>query len=48
MKHKIIFLVGVFSLTQFFSCNNNNRIFIKNNAIAAAHPLASLAGKKNV
>ena len=46
MKHKIIFLVGVYSLTQFFSCNNNSAFFIKNNSIAAAHPLASLAGKK--
>ena len=46
MKYKIIFLVGVFSLTQFFSCNNNSTFFIKNNSIAAAHPLASLAGKK--
>ena len=46
MKYKTIFLLASFSLTLSFSCNNKSKVFIKNNAIATAHPLASLAGKK--
>ena len=46
MKYKIAFLLVAFSLSLFFSCNNNSSTLIKNNAIASAHPLASLAGKK--
>ena len=45
MKSKRDLLIGLLALVFLFSCNQTSKTN-PNNAIAAAHPLASLAGKK--
>ena len=45
MKFKYIFILITLCLVATNSCSSNNKIAY-NNAIASAHPLASLAGKK--
>ena len=46
MKIKFLFKISLVSLVFFLACSKTNSKAVSNNAIAAAHPLASLAGKQ--
>ena len=46
MKIKFLFKISLVSLVFFLACSKTNSKAVSNNAIAAGHPLASLAGKQ--